>query len=215
MKIPLNDLNILLCGDSFAADWTLKYDHYLGWPNLLAKRYNVTNIAQAGVSEYKIYRQIQSVNLHDYDLIIISHTSPYRIHTRKHPVHSNDKLHKDADLIYADISYHKNLLKNIFNGALYSAAGFYEHHYDIEFFEEQYRLFRAEINRILIGKPSIVFSSMAVLENFSTEETVLNFCELLKKEPGLINHFSESGNEKIFLELEYQISMLKSKENYQ
>ena len=29
-------MNILICGDSFAADWTVKYAGQ-GWPNLLAQ----------------------------------------------------------------------------------------------------------------------------------------------------------------------------------
>ena len=48
--------NILICGDSFAADWTKKYDG-TGWVNMLTKDHTITNIAEAGVSEYKIYKQ--------------------------------------------------------------------------------------------------------------------------------------------------------------
>ena len=48
--------NILIIGDSFAADWTVKYPTVVGWPNLLAKNYNVVNLAQAGAGEYKIYQ---------------------------------------------------------------------------------------------------------------------------------------------------------------
>ena len=88
---------ILICGDSFAADWTVKYNDYLGWPNLLAQNYNVKNIAQAGVGQFKIYKQLQSVNIKDFDVVISSYTSPYRVHTYNHPVHSNDLLHKNCD----------------------------------------------------------------------------------------------------------------------
>ena len=49
---------ILIAGDSFAADWTVKYKGE-GWVNTLCKDYDVTNVAQAGVSEYKIYNQFK------------------------------------------------------------------------------------------------------------------------------------------------------------
>ena len=95
---------ILVVGDSFAADWTKKYPEGHGWVNLLSAEYAVTNLAQAGVGEYKILQQIKSVpDIQMFDLVLISHTSPYRIHTRKHPVHHADPLHNHADLIMEDI----------------------------------------------------------------------------------------------------------------
>ena len=77
-------MRVLIAGDSFAADWQVKYPTQAGWPNLLVDKYTVTNIAQAAVSEYKILKQIQSVDLNQYDSIIISHASPNRIHCVKH-----------------------------------------------------------------------------------------------------------------------------------
>ena len=123
-------LKILIIGDSFAADWSVKYNDYKGWPELLAEQYEVTNIAQAGVCEYKIYKQLLSVkNLNDYDWVIVSHTGSFRVNTLKHPIHSGDKLHKNADLIYTDIDYHSNKLKNIFNKSLKAAVLFYKYHF--------------------------------------------------------------------------------------
>ena len=52
---------LLIAGDSFAADWTIKYKGE-GWVNTLCKDYDVTNIAQAGVSEYKIYNQLKKID---------------------------------------------------------------------------------------------------------------------------------------------------------
>ena len=98
-------MKVLICGDSFAADWTVKYTGK-GWPNLIAENYTVTNLAQAGCSEYKIYLQLASANLDQYDAIIVSHTSPNRLPVEVHPVHSNDPLHKNSDLIYTDLKGH-------------------------------------------------------------------------------------------------------------
>ena len=52
-------MNILIIGDSWAADWSQKHSQYPGWPNILAEEFNVTNIAQAGVSQYSITQQLK------------------------------------------------------------------------------------------------------------------------------------------------------------
>ena len=90
---------ILIAGDSFAADWTVKHIGG-GWVNLLTKDFKVKNVAEAGVSEYKIYKQLLNQNLVDYDHIIVSHTSAYRIPIEEHPIHKDDILHNNCDLIF-------------------------------------------------------------------------------------------------------------------
>jgi hypothetical protein len=144
----MNNPRILIIGDSFATDWSVKYNEYKGWPNLLAEQYPVVNLAQAGVNEYKIYKQITSVeDLDSFDLVIVSHTSPLRVHTKQHPVHANDQLHSNADLMFGDIEYHCKQFSNFFNRSLKSAYTFFLHHYDIEYFETSYALFREKINQ--------------------------------------------------------------------
>jgi hypothetical protein len=94
---------VLIVGDSFAADWRVKYPDQLGWPNLLAQEYSVTNLAQAGCSEYRIYQQLKTTNIDHFDLILVSHTSAYRIYTEYHPARRDTALHKNCDLLYSDI----------------------------------------------------------------------------------------------------------------
>ena len=57
-------MKLLLAGDSFAAEWPGENV----WPKLLAKQHDVTNVAQAGVSEYKILKQLHNAELKDYDV---------------------------------------------------------------------------------------------------------------------------------------------------
>ena len=193
---------ILIIGDSFAADWTVKYNNYLGWPNLLAEQHQVTNLAECGVSEYKIYRQLLSAgNLDQYDTVIVSHTSPYRIETRQHPVHTHDSLHANADLIYSDIEYHAGKIVNFFNRSLTAARGFFLYHYDNEYYETTYRLYREKIMSMLTGRPVMVLHALHSNKLFITESTVLDVTELAVVEPGLINHFSVTGNTNIFQNL--------------
>jgi hypothetical protein len=201
-------MNILILGDSFAADWSIKCNKYLGWPNLLAQDHQVTNLAQAGVSEFKIYKQVMSANLDNYDIIIVAHTSPYRVPTRRHPVHYTDPLHKHADLLYGDIQYHYRRLRNLFNYSIRSAYNFILHHYDEEYFVTTYQLYREKINQLLANKKVIVISTLHAANDFATEKNILNFCELLSTEPGLINHYSEFGNKIIFEQLTQEIKRM-------
>jgi hypothetical protein len=204
----MNKLNILLLGDSFAADWSVKYNQYMGWPSLLAEHHNVTNLAQAGVSEYKIYKQVMSANLDNYDIVIVAHTSPYRVPTRRHPVHYKDNLHKHSDLLYSDISYHYRRLRHFFNYSVRAAYNFILYHYDEEYFITTYQLYREKINQLLANKKVIVISTLDAANDHATEKNILNFCELLSTEPGLINHYSESGNKIIFEQLTQEIKRM-------
>ena len=63
MTIPKK---ILVCGDSFATDHSVNDPVAIGWSSMLANLYDVTNCAQAGVSEYKIIEQIKNQNLNYY-----------------------------------------------------------------------------------------------------------------------------------------------------
>ena len=63
-------MKILIAGDSFAALWP---DASKGWVNLLAEKFDVLNVAQAGVSEYKIYKQIINLDINQFDCVIVSH----------------------------------------------------------------------------------------------------------------------------------------------
>jgi len=197
-----DDLNILIAGDSFAADWTVKYPEQSGWPNMLAEQFSVRNIAQAGVSEYKIYQQIMSVdNLNNYDVFILSHTSPYRMVTRKHPVHHSDVLHEHADLILSDINYHSQMLKSLFNPSLRAAQAFIHYHYDSEYHETVFNLFKEKINKKLPKKKTIVIDYFSDTDNVKKKQHLLNFKELQKTHPGLINHLSHNGNKLVFQQI--------------
>lgn len=204
---------ILIIGDSFAADWSVKYNDYPGWPTLLSHDYDITNLAQAGVSEYKILIQVESVCVKSYDLVIVSHTSPYRVHTYRHPVHSQDLLHSESDLILNDCEYHSKSVKHWFNRSLQHALGFFKYHFDEKYYETVYTLFRDKINSKLEGVPVIVINNLPNVLNFASEPIVLDFCSLWNTEPGVVNHFSEQGNLQIYKTIQQTIKSIKEKNN--
>jgi hypothetical protein len=201
-------MQILIAGDSFAADWTVKYPNQLGWPNLLSSVYQVDNIAQAGVSEYKIYKQILSVEnqLKNYDVVIISHTSPYRAVTRQHPIHCDDTLHSNADLMLADIEYHSKSLKSIFNRSLQAARGYIKYHYDIEYQEITYNLFKKEICQMLSGTKTIVISNFLNQTINESDTNFLDCSSLQTNYPGIMNHLSDQGNFLLFNDIVNKIN---------
>ena len=201
-------MKILIIGDSFAADWSVKYNQYKGWPNFLAEKYDVTNLAQPGISEYKILKQLLSVQwIDNYDLYIVSHTSPYRVHTRKHPIHANDKLHTNADLMFNDIKYHSSNIKNVFNNSLRAALGYFKYHFDDEYYMDIFNLVKKEIDRKLYGRKVISIKTFDIVDFPCT----FDLTEYYVKNKGLINHLTEPGNKEFYNLLEKQITSLTEK----
>ena len=96
-------MKVLLCGDSFSADYTPIDKEGIGWPTLLSQDVDLKNVSNAGASEYRIWRQVRDNINSSYDYVIVSHTSPYRVFVDQHPLHSQSPLHKNCDLIYNDI----------------------------------------------------------------------------------------------------------------
>lgn len=195
-------LKILIAGDSFAAQWP---DEVFGWVNYMEREYTVTNIAQAGVGEYKILNQIKSVNLKDFDLVIVSHTSPSRVHTKNHPLHK-EGFHKDCDLIYTDLESHNSF----FNNNLNTAKGWFRYHYDEEYQIDIYNLIRKEINDI-INIPYISLTHIDIAASLAIEKNNIDFSDLWKKQRGDANHYTEIGNRVIFKMLISKIETMFNK----
>jgi len=184
-------VKLLICGDSFAADWTVKYNG-IGWPNLLSKNYQVTNLAQAGCSEYKIYQQLISVDLTKFDQIIVSHTSPYRIPIKQHPVHSKDKLHKNSDLIYTDIKEHSKT-----NNKLLPIVEFFENYFDMDSAQFIHSLICEKIDNLTANVPTLHLTNLN-WDNLYLFQNMLNFEYLFKTNRGVMNHYDIDGNQIIY-----------------
>jgi hypothetical protein len=195
-------LKLLIAGDSFAAQWP---DVTTGWVNLLEEYYTVTNIAQAGVSEYKILKQIESQDLTQYDIIIVSHTSPSRVHTTNHPLHK-DGFHKDCDLIFNDIADRIS----IFNKNLAVSQGWFKYHYDEVYQIDMYNLIREKINA-LINIPYISLSHVDIVNQLSIEKTHIDFSDLWKIERGTMNHYTYNGNCAVFKSIKIKLLELEGK----
>lgn len=187
-------VKVLIVGDSFAADWTVKYNSEgLGWPNIIAEQFDVLNLAQAGCSEYRILKQLQSVELDNFNIILVNHTSPYRLYTYKHPIHKNDVLHHSSDLMYNDLLYH---YKTNHNDKIKPIIDFFENYFDTDYFKFVYKLTFDEISKLTHGFDVINLSHIG-LSNIIDNITVTEINMFNKKTKGLLNHYDEKTNKKI------------------
>ena len=173
---------LLIAGDSFAADWTKKYENICGWVNMLESDYDVTNIAQAGVSEYKIYKQLEKIDITKFEHIIVSHTSAYRIPIEEHPIHKDDSLHDNCDIIYSDAEVH------IENNIMKTAVDFYVNIFHPDYFCFINDLIFKEIQKITPNAIHITF-----FDNFY-DNNILKFEDIFLSHKGNINHLDEKGN---------------------
>lgn len=179
---------LLICGDSFSADWTKKYNG-VGWVNLLENNYNITNISEAGVSEYKIYLQLKSIDLSKFDKILVSHTSAYRIPITEHPIHKDDILHNNCDLIFSDVSEHLE------NPLMKTAYDFYSNLFDMNYFIFVNNLIYNEIYNLTPNGVHITF-----FDSFY-DDSVHKFEQLFIDNKGLINHLNKDGNIKMYKQI--------------
>lgn len=177
---------LLIAGDSFAADWTKKYKDAYGWVNMLSNQFDITNVAEAGVSEYKIYKQLESVNIDKFDKIIISHTSAYRIPIEEHPIHKDDILHNNCDIIYSDAKEHN------YNPIMKTASEFYSSIFHPDYFCFVNDLIFKEIFNLIPNALHITFFDTFYPKN------VLKFEKIFLSSKGNANHLDDKGNEFVY-----------------
>ena len=187
---------LLILGDSFACDWKVNSMN-MGWPILLNNDFTITNLAQAGVSEYKIYKQLQSVDVNQFDFVIISHTSSYRIPIEKHPTYQKGDLHENCDLIFSDIESKRKTSK-----LLDTAYNFYKDLFWNEYFEFTSNLIYQKIQELT---PDAIH--MTFFDEFY-DDSVLKLESIFKSNRGDVNHLNEDGNIKVYNKI---LSIIKEK----
>lgn len=183
---------ILICGDSFAAEWPVTGTN-LGWPLLLKDQYSIVNQANPGIGEYKILQQLINENLSAYSAVIVCHTSPNRVHIKKHPVHKD--FYKNADLIYNDVVEHaahhaKNLI-------LQTAKNYFELVYDQGYYDDIYRLIQKEIVELTADIRCLHLTPLVDINN-DLFTHYLNLQKMCSVAPGDTNHYSAEDNKKVF-----------------
>ena len=186
-------MKVLILGDSWAADWSSKFDEYPGWPNLLSKKFDITNVAQAGVSQFRIVKQLNNVNVDDFDRIVISITSPFRIYTPQHPVHKTG-LHANSDLILNDLRHQAKEFPD--NAQLRSAIDFFEHHFDTDHANFVNQLIVDHLLQRLDKDKTIVTGCIAHNDQFVKNHKYVDGFDVWKRHKSVnVNHMTRKGNE--------------------
>ena len=84
-------------GDSFG--YQKRNRPFNNWVDLLSNHFEIVNHCECGISEYKILQQLKKANLHEFDFLIITHTSATRTFVSYNPLHVNSDDHKNCDII--------------------------------------------------------------------------------------------------------------------
>ena len=186
---------IALLGDSFAAEYNADSP---GCVDILSEKHSVNNVAQAGVGDYKILRQLRDIESNNphwkslYQCVIVAHTSPFRIHTPKHPLHKKG-LHENCDLIYNDLKDRFDW----FNDSLATAKNWFVHHFDDDYQVSVYKLVREEIKRLIGDVPYLAIAHFGLRANLASEENRLDFSDFWLQHRGNVNHYTVEGNQKV------------------
>jgi len=168
-------MKILIIGDSFSADKN-------GWPSMLG--HQVTNISENGIGEFKIF--LKAKNTVSFDKIIFNHTSPWRVHTRVHPIHKNNPERSNNDFLLNDVEYHSKINKD-----MKIVDEYLKKYYDPEYQQEVYNLLLKEMMCI----PNSIHITFHDAED--TQQILHNYNHVYKQYPGKINHMSYEGNKLI------------------
>lgn len=189
-------LKVLIAGDSFSADWRVKYPaHEPGWPNMLAERHQCKNVAMAGSSIARTLWQLEAERLEDYDAVVVAHTSPYRIYVDRHPVHHSDPLHRNADLIHTDIKHHAETRPE-----LRCIVDYYERYHDLHHARFVYNLIEEKICQLLDTHSSrVVHMTNLPREGLYRLPALLDCSDLQGPEHhGLMNHYNLATNRQVY-----------------
>jgi hypothetical protein len=189
-----NDMiNILVAGDSFASNWNTGEEWWQQLP------YNITNIAQAGASQYKILKSFTSVDIKAYDAVIVFHTSPTRIYASKgNLLHKDSITHRDSCYVINDVLSKRGPIKR----ALESYTKYF---YDDDFITYTHRKICHDIetkthNVPVIHASGFDYTSVYTFKNF------VSITDLFETHRGNICHLTPNGNrllkERIYKQLQ-------------
>ncbi len=182
---------VLICGDSFAAK---ELSSVSSWTHLLSDDYSITNIATPGIGEYKILQQLKSKVLSKYDFVIVSHTSPNRIHTMENPLYPN-KSHPYhlSDVLFNDANDKKHDNTN--------AACMYEYFlkvFDVEYYKYVHTCCCHDIDTLTSGVNVFHMTHFEWDDFHQFQGHFHNFYTMWLKNKGQTNHYNDNGNAMIY-----------------
>jgi hypothetical protein len=188
----VEDMKILIVGDSFAVDMTRYVDiPYPGWPNLIANKHSTVNYAEAGASQYRVLKQLQKAKLNEFDFVIVSLSSPNRVYCTTHPIHKTG-MHKNSDLIYNDINRF-----SFFNTKLKTIKNWFKYYFDKDYHDFVYGMITEKIIETLDNKKYILLGHNHTRLHVKNKN-LIEFSHIWKTARGKVNHYNQKANKEIF-----------------
>lgn len=185
-------MKILICGDSFSYDHTNENS----WVTRLRSNFQVTNLSQCGIGEYKIYQQLKSVDVNNFDKILISHGSPNRLYINQEYALHKDKTHKNSDLIFTDVEDKKdsNWLANL-------AYNYFINIFDLEYHSYIHNLICQDIDRLTQHTNVLHITHFDYSKLYDFNKKLIEFYDIWMQHSGNINHYTSTGNTLVYKKL--------------
>jgi hypothetical protein len=169
---------LLIIGDSFSAStdansWCSSFNGF-----------ETHNMSMSGSSEYRLIKQLNSLDTSKYHNVIFVHTSPNRIYVEQNPYYQCSDTHNNCDLIFQDI--HARLPDPYATNVVW-------------WFENVFDLEQAMFNHNLLIDHALKKLSNALHLTFFdyAYPGVHSLHKIWKSNPGTINHMSAAGNQAV------------------
>jgi hypothetical protein len=177
--------NLLIVGDSFSSE---QISDQFGWPVLLKEDFKVTNLSGPGIGEFKILQKLQSVDLNKFDLIIISHTSPNRIHCQYNPLYPDGHVYRNSDVIFADAES-----KIITTSAANHLVYYYKYIFDETYYQFIHRCCCREIDQ-LTQNQKVLHITHFDWDKLYVFPGMINYYNFWLRNRGEYSHYTKEAN---------------------
>jgi hypothetical protein len=186
---------ILIVGDSFSSA-QLAGEH--GWPRLLAQQHDVTNASHPGIGQYKIMQRLMQHDVTEFDAVIISHTSPYRVHCVENHLYPAEHLYRSSDIIFLDAENKKSQLAR-------SYVDYFRYAFDEQYYEFVHTSCCMQIDAATMHCPVIHITHFD-WTNLYPLPGLINFYQLWLQSSGDYVHYNIAGNEYILNTLQQKLN---------
>jgi len=175
-------------GDSFGY---VKSDHeFLGWVEMLSTHVAVKNFCQCGSSQYRILQTLKSTDLNQFDQLIITHTSPTRVFARHNPLHADNPVYQNCDLLFADVEGRKDSFSVM-------AQQYFKMLFDFHYSLDVHNMICREIDELCINLHCLHITHFDYTNCYQFVN-MINFFPIWSKNRGPVHHYNKHGNQYVF-----------------
>ena len=177
-----------LFGDSFG------YQHssqpFDSWVDILENHFEITNNCQCGASEYKILQQLKRSNLEQFDILLITHTSPVRVFVAYNSLHRHSDTHRDCDIIYTDIADRDDEFSQ-------ACRQYFKHIFDLDYAIDMHNMICKEIDQLCSNK-KVLHITHFDYDQLYVFPGMINFYTHWLDNQGPVNHYNQTGNRQVY-----------------